>query len=193
VCYVEDHAERNVPTTRKLREEQAAERWRLLQLWMAGIVLPWGGSSWVAMKWDWFHRWQLGRIKNIADYSLTCKSYWAQWRSLAVRDGMLVCHLKLTKIDLNGSDRPSLESVEGITGQAPWRICGRTPKCWQDPELVRQLHCWIYRRSDIGRWCWQGDAFAARWGRWFKYRGLTYQYDGAPFERTATDIAGTSP
>jgi hypothetical protein len=73
-------------TSRKLRESQAAEWCRLLQLWKDHATL----------RREQMSDHEVGLIpqelaagqneNNIADHSLTCKSYWAQWRSLIVRD-----------------------------------------------------------------------------------------------------------
>jgi hypothetical protein len=65
--------------------------------------------------------------KDIAGRSPIYKSYWAQWKSLMVRDGMLEHHYELADGRTKTAQivLPQSEVKEVATGRASWRTCGR--------------------------------------------------------------------
>jgi hypothetical protein len=94
--------------------------------------------------------------KDIADRSPTYKSYWAQWKSLVVRDGVLerlwesvdgrtktaqvvIPHSKVKKV---------LTEMHGGPSGGHFRVSKTLAK-------VKQRYYWLHSRDDFERWCQQ--------------------------------------
>jgi hypothetical protein len=130
--------------------------------------------------------------KDIADRSPTYKSYWAQWKSLAVRNDIL---------------EHNWESANGRVTVAqivlPWsKVKDVLTELQDEPSgghlginktlnKVRQRFYWLQARSHIEKWCRQCDTCAASRRPRSRNRGQMHQYNlGTPFERIAIDVAG---
>ncbi|GFX32014.1 retrovirus-related Pol polyprotein from transposon 412 [Trichonephila clavipes] len=132
--------------------------------------------------------------QDISAYSPTTKQYWALWNSLHLRNGVLY---------------RKFESEDGKTFR--WQLV--LPRS-RIPEVLKELHgsptgghfgvmktlhrvrerfCWGKVRADVEQWCKSCDACSARKGPKIRSRGKLHRYNvGAPFERIAFDIPGTS-
>jgi hypothetical protein len=133
--------------------------------------------------------------KDISDRSPTYKSYWAQWQSLAVRDGVLERHWESadgkTKTVQTVIPRSKIMEVLAEMHGGP---SGGHLGVNKTIDKVRWRYYWLYMRGDVERWCQQCDTCAASRGPRTRSRGVMHQYNvGAPFERIAIDIAGPFP
>jgi hypothetical protein len=131
--------------------------------------------------------------KDITDRSPTYKSYWAQWKSLAVRNGILEHNWesangrsKIAQIILPWS------RVKDVLTELHDGSSGGHLGVNKTLNKVRQRFYWLQARGDIERWCRRCDICAASHGpRTKKNRGQMHQYNvGASFERIAIDVAG---
>jgi hypothetical protein len=130
--------------------------------------------------------------KDIADRSPTYKSYWAQWKSLAVRDGILERNWgsangrsKIAQIVVPRS------RVKDVLTELHDKPSGGHLAVNKTLNKVRQRFYWLQKRTDIQKWCKQCDTYAASHGPRTRNRGQLHQYNvGAPFERIAIDVAG---
>jgi hypothetical protein len=100
MSFDDDPAKRNVPSVTKSRRGQTSRRYELLQLQPAGIqrLLR---SEQLNDQDIWFileeaETGQRPEWKDIADRRPTYKSYCAQWKFLAVRNGILERHWEST-------------------------------------------------------------------------------------------------
>lgn len=132
---------------------------------------------------------------SIAHLDSATKAYWAQWHSLAVKEGLLYRRWELTKL-----------------GKVTWQLV--LPKGLRI-SLLRQLHdnpvgghlgvsktlakvrerfYWIHCRRDVEEWCQRCDLCAARKGPSVKQRSLLQLYNvGEPMERVAIAVLGPLP
>jgi hypothetical protein len=73
--------------------------------------------------------------KYIAGRSPIYKSYWAQWKSLVVRNGILDPHWEFAgRHSKNRPDNSSLEESEWCPDQTTWWAIRKSLECQQDPE-----------------------------------------------------------
>ncbi|PNF33868.1 hypothetical protein B7P43_G07231 [Cryptotermes secundus] len=138
---------------------------------------------------------QRQKWQDIADRSPTYKSYWAQWKSLAVRNGVLerdwesaTGRRQVAQIIIPRSRvKDVLSELHGGPSGGHFGVNKTLNK-------VRQRFYWLQARTDIEKWCRQCDTCAASRGPRTRNRGQMHQYKiGAPFERVAIDIAGPFP
>jgi hypothetical protein len=87
--------------------------------------------------------------RDISDRSPVYKRYWAEWKSVAVRDGVL----KRQCESADGKTRtaqiviPQSKVIAEIHEGAP----GGHPGVRKTLEKARRRYYWL--RSDVGRWC----------------------------------------
>jgi hypothetical protein len=133
--------------------------------------------------------------KDIAGCSPTHKSYWAQWKFLAVRNGILEhCwksangRSKITQIVLLRSRVNDVltELHDGPSG-GHLGVNKTMNKVWQ-------MYYWLQTRNDVEKWWQQCDTRAATRGPRTRNWNQMHQYNvGAMFERIATDVTGPFP
>ena len=132
---------------------------------------------------------------EISDRSSVYKSYWAQWKSLAVRDGILIRYWESTDgrkktVQIIVPRSKVKEVLEEMHGGSSGGHLGANKTL----DKVRQRYYWLNLRADVERWCQQCDTCTASRGPRTRSRGLMQQYNvGAPFERIAIDVAGPFP
>jgi hypothetical protein len=102
--------------------------------------------------------------KDIADQSPTYKSYWAQWKSLAVRNGVLERHWE----SANGRSQVAQivipRSRVDILTELHGEPSGGHQGVNKTLNKVQQQYYWLQVKSDIERWCRQCDVCAASRG-----------------------------
>jgi hypothetical protein len=134
--------------------------------------------------------------KDIADRSPTYKSYWAQWKSLAVRNGILERNWE------SANGRPQIPKsivlprsrVKDVLTELHCGSSGGHLDVNKTLNKVRQLSYWLQARGNIERWCRMCDISAASSGLRTRNRGQMHQYNvGTPFERIAIDVPGPFP
>jgi hypothetical protein len=133
--------------------------------------------------------------KDIADCSPTYKSYCAQWKSLAVRNGILQHTWESAngRVTIAQTVLPR-SKVKDMLIELRDGPSGSHLGINKTPTKVRQSFYWLQARSDIEKWCRQRDACAASRGPWTRNRGQMHQYNvGTPFERIAIDVAEPFP
>ena len=131
--------------------------------------------------------------KDISDRGPIYKSYWAQWKSLALRNGVLVCHWE----SADGKKKKTAQVVipNSRVKEVLTKIHGGTSGGHlgfnKTIDKFCQRYYWLNLRGDVERWRQQYDTCATSRGPRTRSRGLMHQYNiGAPFERNAIDIAG---
>jgi hypothetical protein len=133
--------------------------------------------------------------KDIADRSPTYKSYWAQWNSLSVTNGILERNWEST----NGRSKTAQiviprSRVQDVLTELHGGPSGGHLGVNKTLNKVRQRFYWLQARADVEKWCRQCDTCAASRGPRTRNRGQMHQYNvGAPFERIAIDVAGPFP
>jgi hypothetical protein len=133
--------------------------------------------------------------KDILDRSPTYKSYWAQWKSLAVRNGILERNWesdngrsKIAQIVVHRS------TVKDMLTELHDGLSGGHLGVNKTRNKFRQRFYWLQARTDIEKWCKQYDTCAASRGPRTRNRGQMHQYNvEASFERIAIDVAGPFP
>jgi hypothetical protein len=133
--------------------------------------------------------------KDSADRSPTYKSYWAQWRLLAVRNGILERNWesangrsKIAQIVVPRSRVKDvlIELHDGPSG-GHLVVNKILNKVWH-------IFYWLQATTDVEKCCKQCNTRAASRGPRTRNRGQMHQYNvGAPFQRIAIDIAGPFP
>jgi hypothetical protein len=132
--------------------------------------------------------------KDIADRSPTYKSYWAQWKSLAVRNGILQRNWE----SANGQSqiaqvvipRSRVQDVLTELHGGPSDHLGIN----KTVNKVWKRFYWVQARSNVEKWCRQCDTCAASRGLRTRNQDQMHQYNfGAPFESIAIDVAGPFP
>ena len=133
--------------------------------------------------------------KDISNHVPIYKSYWAQWESLALRDGVLVRQWESADGKKKTAQVVIPESkVKDVLTEMHGGTSGGHLGANKTMDKVRQRYYWLHLSSDVERWCRQCDTCAASRGPKTRSRGLMHQYNvGAPFERIAVDIAGPFP
>jgi hypothetical protein len=133
--------------------------------------------------------------KDIADRSPTYKSYCAQWKSLAVRDGVLERNWE----SANGRSKVAQmvlprSKVEDVLTELHGGPSGGHLGVSKTLNKIRQRYYGLQARNGIETWCRQCDVCAASRGPRTRNRGQIHQCNvGAPFERIAIDVAWTLP
>jgi len=133
--------------------------------------------------------------KDISDQGPIYKSYWAQWKSLVLRNGVLVRHWEST----DGKKKTAQvviprSKVKEVLAEMHGGTSGGHLGVNKTIDKVRQRYYWLHLRGDVERWCQQCDTCAASGGPRTRSRDLMHQYNvGTPFERIAIDIAGPFP
>jgi hypothetical protein len=133
--------------------------------------------------------------KDITDCSPMYQSYWAEWKFLTVRNGILECHWestdgwsKIAQIVLPQSRvNDMLTKLHNGPSGCHLGVNKTLNKVWQ--------RCyWLQARNDVEKWCWKCDTCAASHSPQTRNRGQMRQYNvGAPFERIAINVAGPYP
>jgi hypothetical protein len=132
---------------------------------------------------------------DIADRSPTYKNYWAQWKSLLVRDGVLERlwesadgRTKTAQVVIiRDKVKEVLTEIHGGPSEGRFGVNKTLAK-------VKQQYYWLHLKDDVERWCQQCDTCAASRGPRKRTRGLMHQHNvGVPFERITMDIAGPFP
>jgi hypothetical protein len=103
--------------------------------------------------------------KDIADHSPTYKSYWAQWKSLVVRDGVLESlwesvdgRTKTAQVVIPHS------KVKEVLTEMHWEPSGGHFGVNKTLTTVKQRHYWLHSRYTVERWCQQCDTCATSRG-----------------------------
>jgi hypothetical protein len=114
--------------------------------------------------------------KDIADRSPTYKSYWAQWKSLAVRNGILERNWESAKGRSTVAQIviPRSKVKDVLTELHDGRSGGHVG-INKTSNKVRQRFYWLYARADIENWCRQCDTCAASRGPRTRNRGQMHQ------------------
>jgi hypothetical protein len=133
--------------------------------------------------------------KDIADRSPTYKGYWAQWKSLAVMDGVLERHWESangqSKIGQGVLPRSRVGDVLTELHSGP---SGGHLGVNKTLDKVRRRYYWLQAKSHVENWCRRCDTCADSRGPRTRNLGRMRQYNvGAPFERITIDIAGPFP
>jgi len=133
--------------------------------------------------------------RDICNRGPIYKSYWVQWKSFALRDGVLVRHWESTDGRKKTAQVVVPQSkVDEVLTELHGGASGGHLGANKTMDKVRQRYYWLRLRDDVERWCRQCDVCAASRGPMTRSRGLMHQYNlGAPFERIALDIAGPFP
>jgi hypothetical protein len=129
--------------------------------------------------------------KDIINCSPTYKSYSAQWKSLAIWNGILECHWesgdgrsKIAQIILSRS------RVNDVLAKRHREPSGGHLGVHKTLNKVWQRYYWLQARNDVEMWCRQFDTCAASRSPRIRNRGQMHQCNvGAPFERMAIDVA----
>jgi hypothetical protein len=133
--------------------------------------------------------------KDIADHSPSYKGYWAKWKSLVVRDGVL--ERLWESVDRRTKTAQVViprSKVKDVLTEMHGGPSGGHLGVNKTIDKVRQRYYWLHSRDNVERWCPQCDNCAANRGHRTRARGQMHQYNvGAPFERVAIDIAGPFP
>lgn len=131
----------------------------------------------------------------VAGLSATTKSYWAQWESLLIHDGILCrkwenargdqCHLQMIV------PRAKVPDVLRLYHDG---CSGGHMGVKRTLLKIRERFYWIYCRDDVEDWCRKCTSCASVKGPHTRSRGSLQLYNvGAPWERIALDIAGPFP
>lgn len=132
---------------------------------------------------------------EVAPMSTVTKSYWAQWDSLVMHNGVLCRKWE----SANGKDahlqvvvprkrvKDVLESFHDGTSGGHLGVKRTLMK-------IRQRFYWIHCREDVENWCKKCVNCSAVKGPHTRSRGALKLYNvGAPWERIALDVAGPFP
>jgi hypothetical protein len=134
-------------------------------------------------------------MERHCDRRPTCKTYWAKWKFLTVRNGVLERNWE----SANGQSQIAQiviprSRVKDMVTELHGGPSGGHLGVSKTLNKFRQRFCWLQVRADIEKWCQQCDTCAASWGPWTRNQGQMHQYNvGAPFERLAIDVAGPFP
>jgi hypothetical protein len=117
--------------------------------------------------------------KDIADHNPTYKGYWAKWKSLAVRDGILKRHWEST----NGQSKAAHVllprcKVKEVLAKLHGGPSGGCLDFNKTLDKVRQRYYWLQLRHDVEERYQRCDFRAASWGPQTSGRGLIHPYEG---------------
>lgn len=133
--------------------------------------------------------------EDVAAHSQTVKSYWAQWDSMVVENGLL----KRVVENADGTERKTqlvipksrvpdvLKEIHDGSGGGHLGV-NRTV------DSLRRRFYWMNCNEDVKKWCKKCVVCAGSNGPQRKRRAPMRQYNvGSPFERIAIDVAGPFP
>jgi hypothetical protein len=130
----------------------------------------------------------------ISDQIPIYKSFWAQWKSLALRNGVLVRHWESADGKRTAQVVIPRSRVKEVLTEMHGGTSGGHLEVNKTIERARQRYYLLHLKDDVERWCQQCNTCAASRGPRTRSRGLMYQCNvAAPFERIAIDIAGPFP
>jgi hypothetical protein len=132
---------------------------------------------------------------DISDWGPSYKSYWAQWKPLAVRDSVLERHWQSANRKKKMAQRViSHSDVKEVLAEMHMGTHRGYLGTNKTIDKVQQRYYRLHLRGDVERWCQQCDICATSQGTRPRSQGLMHQYEvGAPFKRIAKDIAGPLP
>ncbi|CAK1583327.1 unnamed protein product [Parnassius mnemosyne] len=147
-------------------------------------ILEWMKASAPKPKWS-----------DVSAMSSTTKSYWAQWDSLLIQDGVLCrkwengrgdrCHLQMVVPKAKVPDVLQLYHSDCSGGHLGVK---------RTLLKIRERFYWVHCRDDVEDWCRKCTSCAAVKGPRIRSRGVLKLYNvGAPWERIAIDVAGPFP
>jgi hypothetical protein len=116
--------------------------------------------------------------RDIAHRSPTLQSYWAQWKTLAVRNGILERNWE----SANGRSTMAQialprSRVKDVLTELHDELSGGHLGINKTLNKVRQRFYWQQARGDIERWCRLCDICAASHGPWTRNWGQMHQYN----------------
>ncbi|CAK1590660.1 unnamed protein product [Parnassius mnemosyne] len=181
---------KEVVSVRMLRTDQLSNEWKdslqHAQQEDSDIkpILEWMKASAPKPKWS-----------DVSAMSLTTKSYWAQWDSLLIQDGVLCrkwengrgdrCHLQMVVPKAKVPDILQLYHSGCSGGHLGVK---------RTLLKIRERFYWVHCRDDVEDWCRKCTSCAAVKGPQIRSRGALKLYNvGAPWERIAIDVAGPFP
>lgn len=132
---------------------------------------------------------------EIAHLSPTLKTYWAQWNSLVIEDGVLRRVLE----SADGSERKRQllvpkKRIPEVLKELHDGISGGHLGVHKTLEKTRQRFYWVRQKEDVKDWCRKCVTCASANGPQKRRVAPMRQYNvGAPFERIAIDVAGPFP
>lgn len=132
---------------------------------------------------------------EISQKSETYKSYWAQWNSLIVEDGIMkrVWESNDGKEKRHQTVVPQRKIYE-VLKEYHDGISGGHFGINKTLAKIRQRFYWLKCRDDVEDWCRKCKDCISSKGPKLRSRGHMKQYVvGAPFERVAVDVAGPFP
>lgn len=133
--------------------------------------------------------------EDISSRDPTYKSYWAQWDSLQVKNGVLI-RIWQSPDGKTITDQVILprSKIKEVLEEMHSGVSGGHLGVNRTIDKVRQRFYWLHLRADVERFYRQCDTCAGSRGPQTRSRGRMSQYNvGAPFERIAMDIAGPFP
>ncbi|KAG5891945.1 hypothetical protein JTB14_002221 [Gonioctena quinquepunctata] len=133
--------------------------------------------------------------QEVAGYSPAVKSYWAQWNSLILDNGILK---RVLEADIGGEDRRQIivprNRREEVLREIHDGVAGGHLGVTETLQKVRQRFYWTNCQADVTDWCRKCAVCAASNGPRIRPKAPMRQYNvGSPFERIAIDIAGPFP
>ncbi|KAG5885287.1 hypothetical protein JTB14_000844 [Gonioctena quinquepunctata] len=146
-----------------------------------------------------FVSWKKGNRRpswqEVAGYSPAVKSYWAQWNSLILDNGILK---RVLEADIGGEDRRQIivprNRREEVLREIHDGVAGGHLGVTKTLQKVRQRFYWANCQADVQDWCRKCAVCAASNGPRIRPKAPMRQYNvGSPFERIAIDIAGPFP
>ncbi|CAF4895233.1 unnamed protein product [Pieris macdunnoughi] len=147
-------------------------------------ILDWMKSSAIKPRWN-----------DVASTSTTTKSYWAQWDSLVLHNGVLCRKWENTRGDASHLQLVVPRSkVRNILEMFHDGSSGGHLGVKRTLLKIKERFYWIHCREDVEDWIRKCKACAAVKGPQTRTRAGMKQYNvGAPWERIAVDIAGPFP
>lgn len=133
--------------------------------------------------------------QEVSRFSPSIKSYWAQWESIVIEDGVL----KRAVESEDGKDRRlqllvPKKRVPEVLRQLHSEVSGGHLGVNRTMERLRQRFYWVKCKEDVKDWCRKCEVCASSNGPQPRRKAPMRQYNvGSPFERIAIDIAGPFP
>lgn len=144
---------------------------------------------------EWKEVGQKPSWSQVASSSPITKSYWAQWDSLEIKDGVL-----FRKWETPKGDQTTLQlivprkQVASLLRYIHDGVSGGHLGVKKTLEKLRQRFYWIHCREDVEDWCKKCTTCASVKGPQTRSKGKLKLYNvGAPWERIAVDVAGPFP
>ncbi|KAG6464703.1 hypothetical protein O3G_MSEX014678 [Manduca sexta] len=132
---------------------------------------------------------------DVASLSSVTKSYWAQWDSLVIQNGILCRKWENAKGDRSHLQMVVPKAKVPEVLQLYHNGCSGAHMGVKRTLLkIRERFYWIHCRDDVEEWCRKCTSCAAVKGPHTRSRGALKIYNvGAPWERIALDVAGPFP